>query len=72
MDLDGLDADFNNKEIEVVIKSITNSHAPGLDDFNGLFIKKCWNIVKDDFSGFSDIFVHVIPISQASTPLLLL
>jgi hypothetical protein len=49
MDLDGLDADFNNEEIEVVIKSIPNSHAPGPDGFNGLFIKKCWNIVKDDF-----------------------
>jgi hypothetical protein len=49
MDLDGLDADLNNEEIEVVIKSIPNSHAPSPDGFNGLFIKKCWNIVKDDF-----------------------
>lgn len=25
------------------------SHAPMLDGFNGLFIKKCWPIIKDDF-----------------------
>lgn len=49
LDLDGLDAYFSSAEVEMVIKSIPNSHAPSPDGFNGLFIKKCWNVVKDDF-----------------------
>jgi len=44
------DDDFTQEEIDVVIKSLPNIHALGLDGFNGLFIKKCWNIVKDDFT----------------------
>jgi len=38
-DLDGLDSDFSQSEIESVIKCLPNSHAPGPDGFNGLFIK---------------------------------
>jgi hypothetical protein len=48
-DLDGLDIDFSQNEIESVIKCLPNSHALGPDGFNGLFIKKCWNLVKQDF-----------------------
>lgn len=33
----------------MVIKSIPSDHAPGPDGFNGLFIEKCWHIIKDDF-----------------------
>jgi hypothetical protein len=25
-------------------------HSPGLDGFNGLFMKKCWDILLPDFS----------------------
>lgn len=39
--LDHLDLDFNQEEIDYVIKSLPNSHAPGPDGFNGFFIKKC-------------------------------
>lgn len=38
--LDHLDLDFSPEEIEMVVKNLPNSHAPGLDGFNGLFIKK--------------------------------
>jgi len=48
-DLDGLDIDFSQNEIESVIECLPNSHALGPDGFNGLFIKKCWNLVKQDF-----------------------
>jgi hypothetical protein len=41
--------DFSQDEIDFVIKNLPNSHAPGLDGFNGLFIKKCWNVLKGDF-----------------------
>jgi len=48
--LEHLDDEFTQEEIDMVIKNLPNSHAPGPDGFNGLFIKKCWNIVKDDFT----------------------
>jgi hypothetical protein len=48
-DLDHLDLDFSQEEIDLVIKSLPNSHAPGPDGFNGFFIKKSWNIIKNDF-----------------------
>jgi len=48
-DLDHLATDFSQQEIEGVIKNLPNSHAPGPDGFNGLFIKRCWNIIQNDF-----------------------
>jgi hypothetical protein len=41
---DNLDADFSHEEIDAVIKNLPNSHAPGPDGLNGMFIKKCWHI----------------------------
>jgi hypothetical protein len=48
--LNHLDADFNQQEIDAIIKCLPNNHAPGPDGFNGLFIKKCWDILKGDFT----------------------
>jgi len=36
------------EEVSEVIKEIQNGKAPGLDGFNGNFLKACWNIVKQD------------------------
>lgn len=47
--LDHLDADFSLEEINSIIRSLPNSHASGPDEFNGMFLKKCWGIVKEDF-----------------------
>ena len=47
--LEHMDASFSLEEINSAIKCVLNSHAPGPDGFNGMFIKKCWNIVEDDF-----------------------
>lgn len=47
--LDSLADDFNNLETEAMLKDMPNSHAPGPDGFNGLFVKKCWPIMKSDF-----------------------
>ena len=33
-----------------------NNKALGPDGFNGLFLKKCWPIVRDDFYHFVDYF----------------
>ena len=47
--LEELDGNFTSEEIDQVIKSIPNDHAPGSDGFNGLFIKKSWSLIKHDF-----------------------
>lgn len=47
--LDHLDVEFSQQEIDAVIRCLPNSHAPGPNGFNGLFIKKCWAIIKTDF-----------------------
>lgn len=47
--LEQLDSDFSQEEIDLVIKDLPNSHAPGPDGFNGLFIKKCWSVINSDF-----------------------
>ena len=58
-DLDGLDNDFSQDEIDMVIKSLPNNHALGPDGFNGLFFKKCWNIIKGDFSRLLQDFCNL-------------
>jgi hypothetical protein len=72
-DLSGLDADFSQEEIDTVIKSLPNSHAPGPDGFNGLFIKKSWNIVKDDFIRlFRDFCHHNIDLKRINSSIIAL
>jgi hypothetical protein len=57
--LEHLDTEFSQTEIEAVIKSLPNSHAIGPDGFNGLFIKKSWDIIKGDFLRFFRDFYHL-------------
>lgn len=72
-DLSGLDDDFSQDEIDIVIKSLPNSHAPGPDSFNGLFIKKCWGIVRDDFTRlFRDFCSHNIDLKSINSSLIAL
>ena len=63
--LEYLDADFIDGEIEGVIKNLPNSHAPGPDGFNGLFIKKCWTSSRMTLSDCSRISVTITLIYQA-------
>lgn len=66
--LEELDANFSEGEIDWVIKSLPNSHAPGPDGFNGLFIKKSWNFIKDDFVRlFRDFCDHNIDLSSINS-----
>jgi hypothetical protein len=44
--LEYLDEEFSLEEISYVVKNLPNNHAPGPNGFNGLFIKKCWDIIK--------------------------
>ena len=77
-DLDLVDMPFSGRnfswsnmqdvEIEQVIKNLPNSHAPGPDGFNGLFIKKCWNIIKEDtIRLFRDFWEHNIDLSSINS-----
>lgn len=47
--LDQLRVAFTREEIDTIIKEMTNDKSPGPDGFNGIFLKKCWHIIKEDF-----------------------
>ena len=47
--LQSLSDPFLDSEIENVIKFMKSDKAPGPDGFNGLFMKRCWHIIKEDF-----------------------
>jgi hypothetical protein len=47
--LDVLSRPFEAKEMDDIVKYMPPDRAPGPDGFNGLFLKKCWHIVKEDF-----------------------
>jgi hypothetical protein len=40
---------FSKEEMDLVIKYMPTDKAPEPDGFNGLFLKKCWHIVAEDF-----------------------
>lgn len=48
-DLEVLAHPFTSETIEAVIKKLPTDKVPGPDGFNGMFIKKCWNIIKDEY-----------------------
>jgi hypothetical protein len=47
--LQELTVPFLKEEIELVIKQMPPDRAPGPDGFNGMFLKKCWPIIQDEF-----------------------
>lgn len=53
-----LDSPFTVEEIEAIVKDMPSSHAPGPDGFNGLFIKRCWPLIKQDFLRLCRNFVE--------------
>jgi hypothetical protein len=48
-DLENLSAPLLTEEVDSVIRKMPADKAPGPDGFNGVFMKKCWQIVKSDF-----------------------
>jgi hypothetical protein len=59
--VDGLDVlaePFSVKEMDLVVAHMPSDKAPGPDGFNGLFLKKCWHIIKQDFYNLADDFFH--------------
>lgn len=47
--LDFLADPFEETEIDGIIRKMPPDKAPGLDGFNGHFMKRCWAIIKQDF-----------------------
>ena len=59
VDLESLVQPFTKEEIVLLIKKIPVDKAPGPDGFNGMFVKKCWQIIKDDFNKLCDDFFNL-------------
>jgi hypothetical protein len=49
VDLSSLVQPFTKEEIDRVIRTTPPDKAPGPDGFNGLFLKKCWHLIKVDY-----------------------
>jgi hypothetical protein len=74
-DLQSIQGIFTKQDINNVIKYMPSDKAPGPDGFNGVFLKKCWTIIKEDiyhlcfdfFSGRVDLqainssFITLVP-----------
>ena len=71
--MEDLNSEFSQQEIDLVIKSLPNSHAPGPDGFNGIFIKKCWDIINGDFTRlFQDFYSSNIDLRSINSSIIAL
>ena len=58
MDFSSLVQPICREEIDRVVKLIPPDKAPGPDGFNGLFLKKCWPIIKESLYQLCEDFFH--------------
>jgi hypothetical protein len=58
VNIPGLDEPFSSIEIHVAVQEMSSDHALGFDGFNGMFMKKCWEIIKEEFSRLFIQFSH--------------
>ena len=54
--LDSITTPFLKEEMDLVIKEMPVDKSPGPDGFNGMFLKKCWDVIKEDFYKFAADF----------------
>jgi hypothetical protein len=47
IDFNSLIEPFFRDEIDDIVKNMPTNKSPGLDGFNGAFLKKCWDTVKE-------------------------
>jgi hypothetical protein len=57
-ELEVLTKPFEKKEMDLLIKHMAPNKSPGPDGFNGLFLKKCWNIISQDSYNLAKDFHH--------------
>jgi len=57
-DLFSLVEHFLHEEINLVVKSLPTDKAPGPNDFNTDFIKKCWSIICHNFYALCNAFYN--------------
>lgn len=68
VDLESLVSPFMRAEIDNIVKLMPADKAPGPDGFNGVFIKRCWPIIKEDvyrLFQFFDNKVNLSPINSS-------
>jgi hypothetical protein len=70
-DFGEVEVPFTTEEIGDIIKHMPNEKYPGPYGFNGLFMKKNWNFVKQQFYNLCFSFYHGI-IKLKVSPMLLL
>src|ERR1044071_194457 len=58
LDLHCLTEPFDKQEIDDTINHMPIDKAPGPDGFNGMFLKKCWSIVCEDFYQLTNKFFN--------------
>jgi hypothetical protein len=64
-DLQRMETPFTREDIGKIISSMLAEKTPGLDSFNGLFLKKCWHTIKDDvYNLYQDFFNGVVDIQS--------
>jgi len=56
-DLEVLALCFQHEEIDLIIRRMPTDKAPRADRFNGMFMKRCWSIIKNDFYALCEEFV---------------
>ncbi|XP_073360069.1 uncharacterized protein [Aegilops tauschii subsp. strangulata] len=67
--LDILTKPFEKEEMDKIVKHMPVDKAEGPDGFNGLFFKRCWHIISQDFyelaQAFFDGFAHLENINDS-------
>ena len=48
-DFGSLEVPFSTKEIDAIVMNMPADKSPGPDGFNGFFLKRCWNTMKNLF-----------------------
>jgi hypothetical protein len=72
-DLSSLSSDFSQDDIDLAVRSMPTNHSPGPDGFNGLFFKKCWSIIREDFSRLlRDFFSNNISLQSINSSIIAL
>ena len=68
VDLSSIVLPFTEEEIDAVVKLMPSDKAPGPDGFNGMFMKKCWDLIKHDiYKLCRDFFDCTVDLTSINT-----